>query len=225
MSKKLFNLVFIGPPGGGKGTEIQLLQQKKYMKISTGDLLRDEVGRDTKLGKTIKKDMESGNMIKDSIVTKLLNNMIQERNNGLIFDGYPRNIKQAKKLDSILKKNDIKIDAVIHLDTPDKLIISRIVGRYICKKCGASYNKNGVQPKKKGICDVCGGKDFKVREDDKLTVIKKRLSEYHVVAKELLEYYNNKGLVYNVSGKEGDQNITHKEVLAVFKKLRKLQKE
>jgi len=222
MAKKLFNLVFIGPPGGGKGTEIQLLQQKKYMKISTGDLLRDEVSRETKLGKSIKKDMESGNMIKDSIVSKLLDNMIRERNYGLIFDGYPRNIKQAKKLDSILKKNDIKIDAVIHLDTPDKLIISRIVGRYMCKKCGATYNKNGVQPKKKGVCDVCGGKEFKVRDDDKLDVIKKRLKEYHVVAKELLEYYNKKDLVYDVSGKEGDQKITHNEVLAVFKKLKKI---
>lgn len=223
MSKKLFNLVFIGPPGGGKGTEIQLLQQKKYLKISTGDLLRDEVTKETKLGKSIKKDMEAGKLIKDSIVTKLLDNMVKERDYGLIFDGFPRNIKQAKKLDSILKKNDIKIDAVIHLDTPDKLIISRIVGRYICKSCGASYNKKGVMPKKKGICDVCGGKEFKVREDDKLSVIKKRLNEYHTVAKELLEYYNKKGIVYSVSGKEGDQNITHKEVLAVFKKLKKLE--
>ena len=218
-NKKLFNLVFIGPPGGGKGTEIQLLQKKDYIKISTGDLLRNEVTKESKLGKSIKKDMEAGNLIKDSIVTKLLDNMVKERDYGLIFDGYPRNIKQAKKLDSILKKNNIKIDAVIHLDTPDKLIISRIVGRYICTKCGATYNKNGVQPKKKGICDVCSGTSFKVREDDKLSVIKKRLEEYHMIAKELLEYYDKKGLVYTVSGKEGDQKITHKEVLAVFKKL------
>jgi adenylate kinase len=222
MSKKLFNLVFIGPPGGGKGTEIQLLQKKKYLKISTGDLLREEVSKETKLGMSIKKDMDTGKLIKDSIVTVLLDNMIKERDYGLIFDGYPRNIKQAKKLDSILKKNNIMIDAVIHLETPDKLIISRIVGRYICKKCGASYNKNGVQPKKKGICDVCGGKEFKVRDDDKLSVIKKRLKEYHIIAEELLEYYEKKGIVYNVSGKEGDQNITHKEVLDVFKKLKKL---
>jgi adenylate kinase len=147
--KKLFNMVFIGPPGGGKGTEIQLLQQMGYFKVSTGDLLRDEVTKETTLGKSIKKDMESGKLIKDSIVTKLLDKKIKERNNGLIFDGYPRNIKQAKKLDSILKKNDIQLDVVFNLETSDKLIISRIAGRYICKKCGATYNKNGVQPKKK----------------------------------------------------------------------------
>lgn len=219
--KKLFNMVFIGPPGGGKGTEIQLLQQMGYFKVSTGDLLRDEVTKETTLGKSIKKDMESGKLIKDSIVTKLLDKKIKERNNGLIFDGYPRNIKQAKKLDSILKKNDIQLDVVFHLETSDKIIISRIAGRYICKKCGATYNKNGVQPKKKGICDVCGGKEFKVREDDKISVVKLRLKEYHEIEKELLDYYNKKNIVHKISGELGDQQITHKEALDVFKKLKK----
>ena len=214
--KKLFNMVFIGPPGGGKGTEIQLLQQMGYFKVSTGDLLRDEVTKETTLGKSIKKDMESGKLIKDSIDKK-----IKERNNGLIFDGYPRNIKQAKKLDSILKKNDIQLDVVFHLETSDKIIISRIAGRYICKKCGATYNKNGVQPKKKGICDVCGGKEFKVREDDKISVVKLRLKEYHEIEKELLDYYNKKNIVHKISGELGDQQITHKEALDVFKKLKK----
>lgn len=214
-------MVFIGPPGGGKGTEIQLLQQMGYFKVSTGDLLRDEVTKETTLGKSIKKDMESGKLIKDSIVTKLLDKKIKERNNGLIFDGYPRNIKQAKKLDSILKKNDIQLDVVFHLETSDKIIINRIAGRYICKKCGATYNKNGVQPKKKGICDVCGGKEFKVREDDKISVVKSRLKEYHEIEKELLDYYNKKNIVYKISGELGDQQITHKEALAVFKKLNK----
>lgn len=218
--KKMFNIVFIGPPGGGKGTEIQLLQQMGYFKVSTGDLLRDEVAKESTLGKSIKKDMDSGKLIKDSIVTKLLNNKIKETNNGLIFDGYPRNIKQAKKLDSILKKNDIKLDIVFHLETSDKVIINRIAGRYICKKCGATYNKNGVQPKKKGICDVCGGKEFKVREDDKISVVKSRLKEYHEIEKELLDYYNKKNIVYKISGELGDQQITHKEALEVFKKLK-----
>ena len=217
--EKLFNMIFIGPPGGGKGTEIQLLQQMGYYKVSTGDLLRDEVNKGSKLGLSIKKDMDSGNLIKDSIVNKLLNEKIKERNNGLIFDGYPRNVKQAKKLESILKKNKLQLDVVFHLQTSDKVIISRIAGRYICKKCGASYNKNGVQPKKEGICDVCGGKEFKVRDDDKISVVKKRLGEYHEIEKELLGYYSKKKLVHVVSGEEGDQQITHQEVLDVFNKL------
>ncbi len=221
MPKKLFNMIFIGPPGGGKGTEIQLLQQMDYFKVSTGDLLRDEVNKKTKLGNTIKKDMDEGKLISDSIVTKLLDNKIKERNNGLIFDGYPRNVKQAKKLDLILKKNNIKLDVVFHLKTSDKVIIDRIVGRYICKKCGASYNKNGVKPKKAGVCDVCGGTEFKVRDDDKIQVVKKRLKDYHEVEKELLDYYKKKDLVHIVSGESGDQNETHNEVLDVFKKINK----
>jgi adenylate kinase len=221
MSKKLFNMIFIGPPGGGKGTEIQLLQQMDYFKVSTGDLLRDEVEKKTPLGKTIKKDMDEGKLIADSIVTKLLDNKIKERAYGLIFDGYPRNVKQAKKLDSILKKNNIKLDVVFHLKTSDKVIIDRIVGRYICKKCGASYNKNGVQPKKAGVCDVCGGTEFKVRDDDKINVVKNRLKEYHKVEKELLDYYNKKDLVQTISGESGDQQQTHDQVIDIFKKLKK----
>ena len=222
MSKKLFNLIFIGPPGGGKGTEIQLLQQKKYTKISTGDLLRNEVASDSKLGKSIQKDMDSGKLIKDSIVTKLLDQELKENNNGLIFDGYPRNLKQAKTLDRILKNNDLKIDAVIHVDTPDKVIIERITGRYMCKKCGATYNKYGLNPKKTGVCDVCKGTEFKVRSDDKLSVVKKRLKDYHTEADALLEFYDKRGIVYDITG--GNQIDNHKQVLEVFKELRKLNK-
>ncbi len=221
MSKKLFNLVFIGPPGGGKGTEIQLLQKKKYIKISTGDLLRNEVSSGSKLGKSIQKDMDAGNLIKDSIVTKLLDQELKENDSGLIFDGYPRNLKQAKTLDRLLKKNDLEIDAVIHLDTPDDLIIKRITGRYVCKKCGATYNKFGVQPKKAGVCDVCKGTEFKVRSDDKLSVVKKRLRDYHKEADELLGYYDKQGIVYDIDGSSGDQMLTHKQVLKVFKELSK----
>ncbi len=216
---KMFNMIFIGPPGGGKGTEIQLLQQMGYYKVSTGDLLREEVSKGTELGKEIKKDMDAGNLIKDSIVTELLNGKIKERNNGLIFDGYPRNTAQAKQLDALLKKNKIKLDVVFHLQTSDKVIISRIAGRYICAKCGATYNKNGVQPKVAGVCDVCGGKEFKVRDDDKIDVVKKRLSDYHKEEKKLLKYYTKKNLVHVVSGELGDQQITHQEVLDVFNKL------
>ena len=114
----LLNLIFIGPPGGGKETEIQLLQKKKYYKISTGDLLRNEISKETKLAKSIQKDMDSGKLIKDSVVTKLINNELEEHDNGLIFDGYPRNIKQAKKLDKLLEEHELQIDAVIHIDTP-----------------------------------------------------------------------------------------------------------
>jgi len=217
----LLNLIFIGPPGGGKGTEIQLLQKKKYYKISTGDLLRNEIAKETKLAKSIQKDMDSGRLIKDSVVTKLINNELEEHDNGLIFDGYPRNIKQAKKLDKLLEEHELQIDAVIHIDTPDDLIIKRISGRYICKKCGATYNKYGVVPKKNGICDVCKGTEFKTRADDKLSVVKKRLKDYHDEEKVLLGYYNKKKIVHRIDASEGDQKITHKQVLKVLRNLSK----
>ena len=219
MSKKLFNLIFIGPPGGGKGTEIQLLQQKKYYKISTGDLLRNEVAKETTFGKSIKKDMDSGKLIKDTIVSKLITQELTKHKHGLIFDGYPRNLKQAKKLDKLLADHKLKIDAVIHLDTPDDLIIKRITGRYICTQCGATYNKHGVQPKKAGVCDVCKGTGFKIRPDDKLDIVKKRLDDYHKEESELLGYYTKKEIVHKIDGSTGDQNITHKQVLKVFTSL------
>jgi adenylate kinase len=218
---KLFNLVFIGPPGGGKGTEIQLLQQEHYIKISTGDLLRNEVSKKTPLGLSIQQDMDSGKLITDSIVTKLLDQELKQSKNGLIFDGYPRNIKQAKKLDKLLEENKLKIDAIIHIDTPDYLIIKRISGRYICKTCGATYNKYGVVPKKDGICDVCKGTEFKTRADDKLSVVKKRLKDYHDEEQVLLGYYNKKDIVYRIDASAGDQQITHKQVLKVLKNLSK----
>lgn len=221
MSNKLYNLVFIGPPGGGKGTEIQLLQKKKYNKISSGDLLRNEISKESKLGKTIQNDMNNGILIKDSIVSKLIDNLLKEYNHGLIFDGFPRTIKQAKKLDKILKDNNIKLDAVLHLDTPDSLIIKRITGRYICKNCGATYNKFGVSPKKNGICDVCKGSVFITRPDDNIDVVKKRLKDYHEEEKELLDYYNKKNIVYRIDGSQGDQKITHKDVVKVFSILKK----
>ena len=214
----MFNILFIGPPGGGKGTEIQLLQQQKYHKISTGDLLRNEITNETKLGKSIKRDMDNGKLISDEIVTKLLEKEIkQHKNGGIIFDGFPRTVKQAEKLDTLLKKNRLQLDVAINIDTSDKIITKRIVNRYSCKTCGATYNKYGVQPKKKGICDVCKGTTFFVRSDDTLEVVKKRLQEYRRNIVDLMNYYNKKNILYTVSGDSGDQYETHKQVKQVFK--------
>lgn len=220
----MYNVVFVGPPGGGKGTEIQLLQQQKYHRISTGDLLRNEIATGTKLGKSIKHDMETGKLIKDSLVTNLLTKEIRKYKSGIIFDGYPRNASQAKTLDAILKKNKLKLDAVINIDTPNSLIIKRTINRYVCKTCGATYNKIGVQPKKKGICDVCKGTSFYVRPDDRPEIVKHRLVEYHNTVNDLLAYYDKQKLLYTVSGASGDQQVTHKQVMQVLKIISETQK-
>lgn len=214
-----FNLLFIGPPGGGKGTEVQILQQEGYNKLSTGDMLRAEVNSGSELGKSIKKDMDSGNLISDDIVNQLIEKSVKKLKRGIIFDGYPRTLEQAKMLTQLLESLGLKLDAVIILDTPDALIVKRIAGRYICKTCGATYNKFGNKPKKDGICDVCGGTTFVQREDDKEEVVKKRLKDYHSTSKSLIAYYETRGIVHTVSGASGVAEETHKAVLQVLKAL------
>ena len=217
---KKFNLLFFGPPGGGKGTEIQILQKRGgYIKLSTGDMLRSEVDSGSSLGKELKKIMDSGGLVSDNLVVKLIEKQIKKNKKGIIFDGFPRTLDQAKKLTTLLNKNKINLDAVIVIDTPDDLIVKRISGRYICKKCGASYNKYGNQPTNDGICDVCKGRQFIQRSDDKKEVILKRLKDYHTKSKDLIEYYNKKGLVHYVSGEKGDAKITHNQVLKILRNL------
>ena len=196
------NLIFIGAPGSGKGTEIQKLQKEGYKKISMGDLLRNEVKSKSKLGKQLKKIMDQGKLVSDKLIYNLIDQELNklESKNGFILDGFPRNLNQAKKLDKILKENNLKIDAVIEIVTPDEVIIKRISGRYICSNCGATYNKNGKSPKEKGICDICGGTKFQRRSDDTKESIKKRLKIYYKESSDIIEYYKNQNKYYRVSG-------------------------
>lgn len=220
-NERKFNLIFMGAPGSGKGTEIQILQQDGYIKISTGDLLRDEVSSGSKLGNQLKKIMDQGKLVSDDLVFKLISLELDKLKSkkGFILDGFPRTLDQATKLTKILEKNKLNIDAVIEIYTPDDLIINRISGRYVCTKCGASYNKNGNKPKKEGICDVCGNKEFKTRSDDTTDVVKKRLYTYHKEASDIIKYYKKKGIFHQVNGSSGEALITHQQVKNLIKEL------
>lgn len=219
--KNKFNLLFFGPPGSGKGTEIQKLQEKgNYIKLSTGDMLRSEVSSNSDLGKKLKKIMDSGGLVSDNLVIKLIEKQLKKHKKGIIFDGFPRTLKQAKVLTKILKKYKIKLHAIIILDTPDDLIIKRITGRFICVKCGASYNEHGNKPKKEGVCDVCKGTKFKKRSDDKKSVIVKRLKEYHKESKVLLDYFNKLGISHIVDSSHGNAKKTHTSVLKILRRLK-----
>lgn len=213
----MYNIVFMGKSGSGKGTQINLMIKNGYHKISIGDILRNEIAKDTSLGKSVKKLLEKGKLISDDLVIKLLSKELDNHKTGIIFDGFPRTLNQAKKLEKILKKKNIKLDCVIEIDTPDSVILDRIRERYTCKKCGASYNKKGVQPKKEGICDVCGGKEFITRQDDEINVVKTRLKDYKKTSKDILNYYKKIELLYIVSGASGSQTETNEQVETVLR--------
>jgi len=186
----------LGPPGAGKGTYASRLTVRLGIPhISTGDMVREEIKKQTDLGLKIKEYSDRGALVPDEIIIKLLAERLgkPDCNRGFILDGFPRTISQAEALENIAK-----IDLVINLNVPDDIIIARLSNRLICSKCGAIYNLLTLKPKKEGVCDKCGGKLYQ-REDDKPEVIKERLNVYRKQTEPLIEYYAKKGLLRNVS--------------------------
>lgn len=220
-SHKKFNLIFMGAPGSGKGTQIQMMLNEGYKQISTGDILRNEVNSGSELGKQLKEIMDSGKLVSDDLVIQVIENIFNnlESKKGILLDGFPRTIKQAKKLDELLNKHNINIDAVIEINTPDKIIIDRISGRFVCTNCGATYHKTGKKPVENGICDLCKGTKFKTRADDNPKVVKKRLETYHNEADSIINYYKEKGLYRKVDASAGIPEITDKQVREILKNL------
>lgn len=193
--------IIFGPPGAGKGTYASRLGRGlKIAVISTGDIFRDEVKRNTDLGRKVAEFLNRGELVPDKTVTDVLAKRIRKPNSkhGFILDGYPRTIEQAKALDTIAK-----IDAVILLIVPEWIIVERLSNRRVCKKCGAIYNLKYLKPKRLGICDNCGGELFQ-REDDKPEVIRERLRVYEAQTQPLIEYYKDKLHILNIECRSAD---------------------
>jgi len=189
-------IIFLGPPGAGKGTYAsRLTTTLKLPHISSGDMVRDEIKAQTQLGNLMKKYSDKGKLGPDEIMIKILAKRLRKPdcNKGCILDGFPRTIKQAEALEKI-----VKIDLVINLNVPDDIIITRLSNRLTCKKCGTIYNRLTLKPKKDNICDKCGGELYQ-REDDKPKVIQERLNVYRKKTEPLIEYYQKKDLLKNVS--------------------------
>ncbi|MDH5703722.1 MAG: adenylate kinase [Aigarchaeota archaeon] len=195
-------LVFLGPPGSGKGTYASIMApEMKIPHISTGDIFRDEVARKTALGREAAGFLERGELVPDKIVVEMVKGRLNREDckAGFILDGYPRTIGQAETLDQITG-----LDAVIDLKVPDSVIIDRLSTRRVCQRCGAIFNVKYMRPKKPGICDRCGG-PLHQREDDRPEVIKKRLENYHVkIGKPLEQYYRRKSILKTVTNRKAD---------------------
>ena len=204
------NLILLGPPGAGKGTQAQLLKDRNgLVQLSTGDMLRAAVASGSELGKQAKSIMAAGGLVSDEIMINLISDRISQPDcaKGFILDGFPRTTRQAEALDAMLSAKGLKLDAVIELKVDDAALVERISGRFSCAKCGTGYHDKYKQPKKAGICDSCGSDQFTRREDDKAEVVASRLEAYHRQTAPLLPYYKARGVLKTVDGMAGIDEV------------------
>lgn len=206
------NLIFLGPPGSGKGTQSKRLQKTfGLIQLSTGDMLRAAVAEGTDVGKQAKQIMESGKLVPDDVIIKMIADRIENPDcqKGFILDGFPRTIAQAEALDKMLSAGKKQINAVVELQVNDNEMVERISSRFTCAKCGAGYNKVLNPPAKEGVCDECGSADFSFRSDDKAETVAARLKAYHEQTSPLLPYYKDKRVLYSVDGMAEIDTVTH----------------
>jgi len=209
----------LAPPGAGKGTQAELIEQKfKIAHISTGDLLRETVKKGTVLGLKAKKYMDKGELVPDEVVIDIIKDKIKELND-FILDGFPRTLKQAKILDKILEGENKKLDAVIEIQVPDERLVERSVGRLTCSKCGEVYHEIHNPPRTEGICDRCGGKLYK-REDDNAETMYSRIKTYKMKTLPLIKYYFQEGILRTVNGKQDIEKVFW-EIEKILNKLKK----
>jgi len=197
------NLILLGPPGAGKGTQAEAITEKRgLVQLSTGDMLRRAVKTGSPIGLEASAVMEAGGLVSDQIVIKIIAERIAAPDcaRGFILDGFPRTLKQAAALDVLLASLAKQIDAVIELKVNDAALIDRISGRYTCANCGASYHDTNCKPKVEGVCDRCGSKDFVRRADDNAETVKNRLMAYYRETAPLIGYYFAKGKLRTVDG-------------------------
>ena len=210
-------LIIMGPPGAGKGTQAALIKEEfKLAHISTGDMFRAAIKNSTPLGVEAKKYIDQGNLVPDSVTIGLVKERLQEADckEGFMLDGFPRTIAQAEALDEILKELDMKLDAVLNIAVDSEVLVDRIVGRRVCKQCGAGYHVTNLKPKQEGICDVCGSELTQRKDDTKETVVT-RLEVYTNQTKPLLDYYEKQGLIKEVNGL-GEIDVIFGEVKKVL---------
>ena len=195
------NIILLGPPGAGKGTQARkLVEGRTMVQLSTGDMLREARSSGTEMGKKVAAIMDAGELVTDEIVIGLIEEKLEEGAEGYIFDGFPRTLAQADALGDLLKRKGQSLDAVIEMRVDDAALVRRIVGRFTCGNCGEVYHDETKRPKVDGVCDVCGASDFRRRADDNEESLRTRLMEYYKKTSPLIGYYYARGDLETVDG-------------------------
>ena len=197
------NIILLGPPGAGKGTQAsRLVQDRSMVQLSTGDMLREAVRAGTEIGRMADEIMKAGKLFPDDLMSQILGARLDQPDTGrgVIFDGYPRTQAQAEALDRLLGERGRRLDRVIELDVDEDALVDRITGRFTCAKCGEGYHDRYKLPRIPTICDVCGSEEFKRRADDNEQAVRTRMAEYRAKTAPILPFYEAKGLVRRVDG-------------------------
>lgn len=197
------NVILLGPPGAGKGTQARILMDRRgLVQLSTGDMLRAAVAAGTEVGRKAEAVMKSGGLVSDDIVIGVVSDRLDQPDvsAGVIFDGFPRTTPQAAALDRLLSEKGMALDAVVNMAVDDAAMVDRISGRYTCATCGEGYHDAAKKPARAGVCDKCGGTEFKRRKDDNPETVAARLKEYHAETAPLIAYYEAAGKLATVDG-------------------------
>jgi adenylate kinase len=197
------NLILLGPPGAGKGTQAKRLEDRHgFIQLSTGDMLRAVVASGVPLGQQAKEIMAAGKLMPDELMIEMIADRISKPDcaTGFILDGFPRTVPQAEALDRMLKDKGLKLDHVIEMQVDDAALVERITGRYTCAKCSQGYHDTFQKPKVDGVCDVCGSTEFTRRADDNAEIVTTRLAAYHKQTAPILPYYKERGVLEAVDG-------------------------
>ncbi|MER6415556.1 adenylate kinase [Streptomyces humidus] len=211
-------IVLVGPPGAGKGTQAAFLAKNLSIPhISTGDLFRANISRQTELGKLAKSYMDAGNLVPDEVTIGMAKDRMEQPDaeGGFLLDGFPRNVSQAEALDEVLRSESMKLDAVLDLEVPEEEVVKRIAGRRICRKDSSHvFHATYSPPKEDGVCDVCAGRLYQ-RDDDSEETVRTRLEVYHTQTEPIIDYYKAQGLVVTISALGKVEEVTARAMEAL----------